>query len=123
MRETEFKREMLERAGGGLTIEEVKARLRYDSTLSVFDAAESRLLLAVDDDGTKLFPAFQFDGDQIHSGMREILEITQNASAWAILQYMVEGDEGLGSDLPMHLIRQGDEAVERAVRFAHTLVT
>jgi len=120
-RATGFKREMLELAGGGLTVGDVQTRLQYPTTRAVCDAVESRRLLAVDDNGTKLFPAFQFDGGQIIPAMNDILQAVPNANPWAILQYMVRGDEGLGDDLPMDLIRQGDHAIERAVRFARTL--
>lgn len=120
-RTAEFKRDLVRRAGGALTTEQVRMLLGYRSAQAVHKALASGRLLAVDDNGSKLFPAFQFDGSSILPGMAEVLAAARGASPWALLQFMVEGDEGLGPDRPMDLIGGGRDALARAVRFARTL--
>ena len=109
------------KAGGARSTHAAMERLGYRSARQVLDAVSSRRLFTVQDNGANLYPAFQFDGGSVLSGMCDILEATPNVSPWSILRFMVVGDEGLGADLPMNLIRQGDEAIDRAVRFARTL--
>jgi hypothetical protein len=115
-RVAEFKKRMLDKAGGVLGTKEVREMLGYKSAQAVHKAVASKRLLAIDDNGSKLYPAFQFEGASILTGMRAVLEAAPSVSPWSILRYMVVGDDGLGSDLPMDLIRQGDEAIDRAVR-------
>jgi len=120
-RTAEFKRDLLQRAGGTLTTEQVRELLGHKSVQAVHKAVAAHRLLAVDDSGTKLFPAFQFDGGQILPGMAHILAAAPSASTWALLQFLVEGDEGLGPDRPIDLIKAGPEDLARAARFARTL--
>lgn len=116
-----FKRDLVARAGGALTAEQVRQLLAYRSVQAVHKAAASRRLLVVDDNGRKLFPAFQFDGGSVAPGIAEVLAATATTSPWALLQFMVEGDEGLGDDLPMTMVTGGPEEIRRLVRFAGTL--
>jgi hypothetical protein len=120
-RTAEFKRELLQRAGGQMTTKQVRNLLGYKSVQAVHKAVVSRRVLAVDDNGTKLFPAFQFDGDHVIVGMAAILAATPTTSPWALLQFLVEGDDGLGDDRPIDLIRGGLDSVQRLARFARTL--
>jgi hypothetical protein len=120
-RAIEFQRYLLLRAGGALTSEEVALRLGLHSAQPVQDAVISHQLLGLDFKGEQVFPAFQFVGDQIAQGMAAVLLAAPNTTGWALLQYIVEGDEGLGSELPMDLVRGGPDDVARAARFARTL--
>ncbi len=61
-----FKRRMLDAAGGALTAEQVRALLGHKTIQTVYQAAKDRRSLMVEDRETKLFPAFQFDGNAIH---------------------------------------------------------
>lgn len=116
-----FKRDLVRRAGGALTAEQVRDLLGYRSLQAVHKAAASRRLLVVDDNGRKLFPAFQFDGSSAAPGMAAVLAATPTTSAWALLQFMVEGDEGLGDELPMEMVTGSPDVIGRLVRFAATL--
>ncbi|WP_230772501.1 hypothetical protein [Sphingomonas sp. Leaf4] len=116
-----FKRDLVSQAGGALTAEQVRALLGYRSVQAVHKAVTSHRLLVVDDNGRKLFPAFQFDGGSIAPGMAAVLAATPTTSPWALLQFMVEGDEGLGEDLPMTMVTGGPDTIQRLVRFAATL--
>lgn len=120
-RTSEFKRDLLRKAGGQITTEQVRQLLGYKSAQAVHKAVASRRLLAVDDNGTKLFPAFQFDGHHVIVGMAAVLAATPTTSPWALLQFLVEGDAGLGDDRPIELIKSGPDSVERLARFARTL--
>ena len=53
--------------------------------------------------------------------MAAVLSAAPSASPWALLQFMVEGDEGLGEERPIEMIKRGTDAVERLARFAGTL--
>jgi len=75
----------------------------------------------VDDNGRKLFPAFQFDGGSVASGMIAVLSATPTTKPWALLQFMVASDEGLGDEQPIDMIKGGTKTIERLVRFASTL--
>lgn len=120
-RTAEFKRDLVQRAGGALTAEGVRDLLGHKSLQAVHKAVASRRLLAVDDNGRKLFPAFQFDGDNVAPGMPPVLAATPTTSPWALLQFMVDGDEGLGDDRPMDMVKGTSDTVERLVRFARAL--
>ena len=120
-RTAEFQRSLLQRAGGALTVEQVRSLLGCDSGRSVREAVVARRLIAMDVAGIELFPAFQFDKDDVAPGIALVLSEAPNTSPWAILQFFVEGDEALGDDLPMDLIKRGPDEIARAARFARTL--
>ena len=120
-RTADFKRDLIHRAGEALSSEGVRKLLGHRSLQAVHKAVSARRLLAVDDGGRKLFPAFQFDGGSVAPGMAAVLAATPTTSPWALLQFMVEGDEGLGDERPMDMITGGPGTVERLVRFARTL--
>ena len=120
-RTAEFKRDLVERAGGALTSEQVRKLLGYKSVQAVHKAVASGRVLAVDDNGRTLYPAFQFDGAAIVSGMAAVIEATRTTRPWALLQFMVEGDEGLGDELPMNMLKGDATTLDRLVRFAAKL--
>ena len=120
-RAAEFKRVLVERAGGALTAGQVQKLLGYRSVQAVHKAVASRRLFAVDDNGRKLFPAFQFDGSSVVSGMAAVLAVTPTTNPWALLQFMVDGDEGLGDEQPTNMVSGGAETIKRLIRFASTL--
>jgi hypothetical protein len=108
-RTAEFQRDLLQRAGGAFTTEKIRSTLGYKSAQAVNEAVTCRRLLVVDVDGTRLFPAFQFHGGSIVPGMADVLSAAPNTGPWELLQFFVAGDEGLGDDLPMDLIRHGPD--------------
>lgn len=120
-RAAEFKRDLIKRAGGALTADDVKNLLGHKTVQAVHKAVGSRRLFVVDDNGRKLFPAFQFDGDSIARGMGAVLAATPTTNPWALLQFMVDGDEGLGGEQPISMVKGNAETIKRLVRFASTL--
>lgn len=120
-RTAEFKRDLIDRAGGALTAEQVRQLLGHKSVQAVHKAIASRRLLVVDDNGRKLFPAFQFDGAAIVPGIAALLAATPNTATWALLQFLVDGDEGLEGEHPIEMLKGPPEALDRLVSFARTL--
>ncbi len=116
-----FKRRMIEAAGGALTAEKVRELLGHKTIQAVYKAVKDRRLLMVEDNGTKLFPAFQFDGNAILPGIAGVLGAAPQTSGWAVLQFLVAGDEGLDGAKPIDLLRGSAADVEQVVRFARTL--
>lgn len=117
----DFKRRMLNQAGGALTAAQVREVLGHKSLQAVYKAVKERRLLMVDDNGTQLFPAFQFKEGAALSAIPQILEAAPHTDGWGILQYLVSGDQGLGDVRPLDLLKGGSDDVSRVVRFARTL--
>jgi hypothetical protein len=117
----EFKRRLLTAAGGALTAGQVREIRGHKTVQAVYKAARDRRLLMVDDNGRKLFPAFQFREDVVAPAIEDILNAAPHTDGWRILQFMVSGDRGLGADRPLDLIKGGPEDLRRVVRFAETL--
>lgn len=116
-----FKRQLIDAAGGALAAEKVRALLGHKTIQAVYKAVKDRRLLMVEDNGTKLFPVFQFDGSAILPGISKVLNAAPHTTGWAILQFLVCGDEGLDGMSPIELLKGSDAEVERVVRFARTL--
>jgi hypothetical protein len=113
-----FKRRMIEGAGGAFDAEAVRKLLGHKTVQAVYKAAREHRLLMVDDNGSKLFPAFQFDGGAVRPATPHILAASAGMSGWAIVQFFVSGDAALDGARPLDLLR-GDEAdVERQVSIA-----
>lgn len=116
-----FKRRMLDAAGGALTAEKVRTLLEHKTIQAVYKAMKDRRLLMVEDNGTKLFPVFQFDGNAILPGIAKVLNVAPHTTGWAILQFLVSGDEGLDGMSPIALLKGSDAEIEHVVRFARSL--
>ena len=116
-----FKRDLLARSGGALTMTEVRMLIDAASVRAVMDEVAARRLLVVDEAGTLLFPAFQFEGGSVALGVCEVLAAAPTTGGWALLQFFVDGDEGLGAELPMILVKGGRAEIDRVVRFARKL--
>lgn len=116
-----FKKRLIDASGGALTADQVQALLGNKSVQSVYKAAKERRLLMVDDNGTKLFPAFQFDGNTIVPGLQRILGVVPNTNGWAILQYLVYGNDGPDGKKRYDLLRGTPEEIERLALYIQTL--
>jgi hypothetical protein len=116
-----FKRRMIDAAGGALTAEKVRELLGHKTIQAVYKAVKDRRLLMVEDNGTKLFPVFQFDGNAILPGIARLLSAVPQTGGWAILQFLVAGDEGLDGRKPIDMLRGSAAEIDQVVRFAQTL--
>ncbi len=117
----EFKRRMLTGAGGALTASQVREVLGHKSLQAVYKAVKERRLLMVEDNGQQLFPAFQFHEGSVLPAVPALLEAAPDTDGWGILQFLVSGDQGLGEQWPLALIKGGPDDVSRVIRFARTL--
>ena len=104
-----------------MTAVQVRDLLGYKGVEAVEQAVADRRMLAVDDNGTSLFPAFQFEENTLRFAMARILAAVPNTSAWALLQYLVAGDEGLEPRKPIDLLKGSPEDIDLVVRFARAL--
>ncbi|MFC6438266.1 hypothetical protein ACFSLT_30100 [Novosphingobium resinovorum] len=112
---------MIDAAGGALTAEKVRELLEHKTIQAVYKAVKDRRLLMVEDNGTKLFPVFQFDGNTILPGVARVLSAVPQTGGWAILQFLVAGDEGLDGRKPIDMLRGSAAEIDLVVRFAQTL--
>jgi hypothetical protein len=117
----QYKDRLLRRAGGPMTLHEVRELLGHKTRQAVYKAAKERRLLYVTYDGKFIFPRGQFQNRAVLPAIAAIIAKAPNADGWAILAYLVDGDKGLSHDRPLDLIRGDAAQVERAVRFAETI--
>lgn len=117
----DFKRRMLRQSGGALTAAQVREVLGHKSLQAVYKAVKERRLLMVEDNGTQLFPAFQFKDGAALAAIPLVLEAAPSTDGWGILQYLVSGDQALGGARPLDLLKGGPDEVSRVVRFVRTL--
>jgi hypothetical protein len=117
----EFKRRLLTAAGGALTAGQVREVLGHKSLQAVYKAVKEHRLLMVEDNGRQLFPAFQFREGAVLPAISEVLATAPRAEGWRVLQFMVSGDQGLGAQRPIDLIKGSAQDIGRVVRFARTL--
>jgi hypothetical protein len=118
---SQFKRRMLTEAGGALTAAQVREVLGHKSLQAVYKAVKERRLLMVEDNGQQIFPALQFQDGAVLPAIAGILEAAPHTDGWGILQFLVSGDQGLGDQRPLDLIKGGPDDANRVVRFARTL--
>jgi hypothetical protein len=118
---TLFKRRLLGATGGALTANQVREVLGHKSAQAVYKAVKERRLLMVEDGGRQIFPAFQFQDGAVLPAIPAILQAAPRTDGWRILQFIVSGDQGLGSRRPLDLLKGDADDVERVVRFAKTL--
>jgi hypothetical protein len=108
---------LLTRAGGGLTATEIASRLGVDSQ-RVGRLRETHNLLAVPDpNGNWLYPACQFEGNEVTPGLKEVLSEFAVTNPWTRLYVLISHDSALSGRSPIEALRDGDlEAVRRIVR-------
>jgi hypothetical protein len=113
-----FKRRLIEGAGGAFDAEAVRLLLGHKTVQAVYKAAREQRLLMVDDNGSKLFPAFQFDGGSVRPAVQQVLGAAKGVDGWSMLQFFVSGDEALGDARPIDLIRGSAADIQRVIEIA-----
>ena len=116
-----FKHRLLKAAGGAYDAEEVRVLLGWEALEAVYEAARDRRLLMVDLGDAGVFPARQFRDGAVSPALALILAAAPVTRPWGVLQFLVAGDEALGSDLPIDLLWSCAADVKRVVRVARTL--
>lgn len=109
----------LEDAGGAFDIEQVRTLLRGVSRQAVDKRVNEGAMLAVPGpSGRRRFPAIQFQDDgAVVAGLKEVQAALGYASAWSVLNFLVNAHDLLGGDRPIDALRRGEvDRVEEAAR-------
>lgn len=109
----------LEDAGGAFDIDQVRTLLRGVSRQAVDKRVNEGALLAVPGpSGRRRFPALQFQDDgAVVAGLKEIQVALGFASAWSVLNFLVNAHDMLGGDRPIDALRRGEvDIVAQAAR-------
>lgn len=102
-------------AGKLLTGAEVADYLGVTSQ-AVDKLREQKELLAVDQNAIWLYPAFQFDNEDVHAGIKQVLSAYDGHDPWYVLDTLLARDDTLGDRSLLDAIRDGDHtAVERNI--------
>lgn len=105
----ERQRSLLQRAGGGLRVEEV-ARLLKLSEREVEQRRAAQSLLAVrdSDSGTWIYPACQFKGGRAVPGLAQVLAGFTMQNPWTQLYVLISEDPALDGRTPVQALAEGE---------------
>jgi hypothetical protein len=110
--------DLLERAGGGLTVGRVADWLEI-TPAAVHARRQRGTLLAVPRaNGEHLYPAFQFTGDGTLAGLGRVLQSFQVEGPWTKLSVLLSPADALDGRTPLDALRDGD--IEGAVQAVST---
>jgi hypothetical protein len=120
LRGVTYAAEDLKAAGGAYEIDEVRALLNGVTRQAIDKKVKLGELLAVPGpSGRRRFPTFQFNTDRtLVVGLKEVHKALCFSSPWAVLNFLVNGNERLGGERPIDFLRKG--AVDRVVAAAET---
>jgi hypothetical protein len=121
-RGAEQKLELLRKAGGTLSVNEV-AKLLGISRQAVDKRRREGKLLAVARGADYAYPACQFDDDHVVAGLAEVLgQMGQEPLPWAALAFLITPDDRLGELSPLEALRRKDETLkEMTLRLARAI--
>ncbi len=102
--------ELIRRAGGLKTAKWVADYLAI-SPKSVAAKARRGEVLALTRGDRNLYPAFQFQGGQVLTGLRELLEALPLTNGWSRLSFLLTPDPGLDDRSPLEAFGTDREAV------------
>ncbi len=110
LRGLEFAQADLRAAGGAFDIEQVRRLLHGVSRQAVDKRVNEGSLLAVPGPSNRRrFPAAQFmDDGAVVDGLKAVRETLGYTSPWALLNFLVNPQDGLGGDRPIDRLRTGD---------------
>jgi hypothetical protein len=97
-----MKRTMVTLEGGVLSRDEFAGRIGLTA-----EELEAQLLLWLDIDGERAYPAFQIAGAGLLSGMGAVVEAFAIEEPWMRVHFMLTGDARLGGQRPIDALRQG----------------
>jgi hypothetical protein len=110
--------ELDDEVGPFLDTSGVRARLHVSRQRVHALAKQGGLLKATTSDGVSVYPAYQFDGDRIVHGLRDVLAPFSDADAWMVVTWFPTPDPELGDRSPIEALRDGD--VSEAARVARS---
>lgn len=100
------KQELLDRAGGGLGVNDVAAILGI-SRQAVDKRRRAHRLIAVPHGQDYAYPAAQFDGDGLVPGLDRALRAMPIQDPWMRLEWLITEDENLDGVTPRDALRAG----------------
>lgn len=109
--------ELVERAGGMLTSQEV-AELLGISRQAVDKRRRGGGLLAVRQGSDWRYPRCQFDRHEVVAGLPELLAALDQPDPWVALDFLLAPDDALEGLGPLEALRRGEAWRERAMRVA-----
>lgn len=116
MRGAIARRDLLEQEGGVLSPSSV-AKLLGMSRQAVGLRRAAGKLLGVEGNRGFVYPAWQFEGNDVIDGFTDVLNILADSTPWTQLVFFLTKDEAIGGKRPIDLLRKGKIApVRRAAR-------
>ncbi len=110
------RRELLEQDGGVLSPANV-AELLGISRQAVGQRRSAGKLLGIEGNRGYVYPAWQFEGNDLLRGFAEILEMLADDDPWQQVVFFLSKDDAIGNRRPIDLLRQGKlDLVRRAAR-------
>lgn len=97
-----MKRTMVALEGGVLSREEFARRIGFTP-----EELEAQLLLWLDVDGERAYPAFQIAGAGLLPGMGAVVEAFAIEEPWMRVNFMLTGDARLSGQRPIDALREG----------------
>jgi hypothetical protein len=108
------KRDILAAQGYLLHTYEVAERLELTQGAVRLRRESGRLVALPLDDGTWVFPAWQFTDHGLLPGLEDVLRSLTASDAWSRILFLQSGDPYLNGQTPLELIRRGEiEPVRR----------
>ncbi|WP_435100194.1 excisionase family DNA-binding protein [Arhodomonas sp. AD133] len=107
LRGVQFRKDLLERAGGTLSVDEA-AKLLGVTPESVRKASRSGSLIAIRSGKRFLLPAVQFHEGQELKGLRRVLRALSVDSPWMRLNWLLSPEPRLDNRRPVDALLQGD---------------
>ena len=110
------RRELLEQDGGVLSPANV-AELLGISRQAVGQRRSAGKLLGIEGSRGYVYPAWQFEENDLLEGFAEILEMLADDDPWQQVVFFLSKDDAIGNRRPIDLLRQGKlDLVRRAAR-------
>jgi hypothetical protein len=121
LRGRQFAHKDLAAAGGAFDLTQVRALLNDVSRQAVEKRVNSGSLLVVPGpSGRPRFPALQFDRDgRLVKGLKEVQAALGFSSPWAVLNFLVNGNDHLAGCQPIEVLRRGE--IDTVVAAAHSV--
>jgi hypothetical protein len=117
----EYMEKDLKDAGGAYDIDELRHVLGGVSLREVDERVAGGSILEIrDENKRRRFPKMQFnDEGTVVAGLKSVSESFPSRSSWALLNFLVNPQDGLGGAKPIDLLRSG--ATQEVVAAAHRI--
>jgi hypothetical protein len=118
------KRELVHKAGGFLSAEQMGVALGGISRQAVDKRRRAGQLLAMQVAGDWRYPAVQVDADgRVPPGLPQVLKSLAESGPWGTLDFLLSPDSVLDGLTPLEALRRGGIHAERVVRMLRAIET